>query len=291
MNDPITIQDVEKTIGGLTVSIPHMTIPVGTISALVGTNGAGKSTLFKMIMNLVKPDKGTISIFGKPVNGDDEEWKSTLSYQSQQMDGVDFLTGEDLRQLMSRYYPDWDESLFQRVVSALDIPLNKKGKKLSPGMQAKLSIALTLGCNAPVMLLDEPTASMDIPSRNLVIDLLAEIMETGEKTILLATHHVDDLKKLADYLIFFDGDEVGEPVEKDELVASHRLLWLDQPIPFDEPLPGELKRTYGKVILTNDPDQTRVALRQHSISIMEEQVPDLETVVTELLTKGEKHYA
>ncbi|WP_430481616.1 ATP-binding cassette domain-containing protein [Rossellomorea marisflavi] len=290
MNDPITIQDVEKTVGGLTVSVPHMTIPVGTISALVGTNGAGKSTLFKMIMNLVKPDKGTISIFGKPVNGDDEEWKSHLSYQSQQMDGTDFLKGEDLRQLMSRYYPDWDEPLFQRVVSTLEIPLNKKGKKLSPGMQAKLSIALTLGCNAPVMLLDEPTASMDIPSRKLVIDLLAEIMETGEKTILLATHHVDDLKKLADYLIFFDGDEVGEQVEKDELVASHRLLWLDQPVPFDEPLPGELKRTYGKVILTNDPDQTRDALRQHSISIMEEQVPDLETVVTELLTKGEKHY-
>jgi ABC-2 type transport system ATP-binding protein len=92
-------------------------------------------------------------------------------------------------------------------------------------------------------------------------------------------------------LIFFEGGEVGEPVEKDELVASHRLLWLDQPVPFDEPLPGELKRTYGKVILTNDPDQTRDALRQHSISIMEEQVPDLETVVTELLTKGEKHYA
>ncbi|VXC24908.1 conserved hypothetical protein [Bacillus sp. 349Y] len=290
MNDPITIQDVEKTVGGLTVSVPHLNIPVGTICALIGTNGAGKSTLFKMIMNLVKPDKGTISIFGKPVNGDDEEWKSHLSYQSQQMDGTDFLTGEDLRQLMSRYYPDWDEPLFQRVVSTLDIPLNKKGKKLSPGMQAKLSIALTLGCNAPVMLLDEPTASMDIPSRKLVIDLLAEIMETGEKTILMATHDVDDLKKLADYLIFFDGDEVGESVEKDELVASHRLLWLDQPVPFDEPLPGELKRTYGKVILTNDPDQTRDALRQHSISIMEEQVPDLETVVTELLTKGEKHY-
>lgn len=290
MNNPITIKNVEKTIGGLTVSIPHLTIPIGTISALVGTNGAGKSTLFKMIMNLVKPDKGTISIFGKPVNGDDEGWKSHLSYQSQQMDGTDFLTGEDLRQLMSRYYPDWDESLFQRVVSTLDIPLNKKGKKLSPGMQAKLSIALTLGCNAPVMLLDEPTASMDIPSRKLVIDLLAEIMETGEKTILMATHHVDDLKKLADYLIFFDGDEVGEPVEKDELTASHRLLWLDQVLPSDEKLPGERKRTYGKIILTDDPDQTRVALQQLSIGVMEEQIPDLETVITERLNKGEKPY-
>ncbi|MGX1265391.1 ABC-2 type transport system ATP-binding protein [Rossellomorea marisflavi] len=291
MNDPITISNVEKTIGGTTFSIPNLNIPVGTICALVGTNGAGKSTLFKMIMNLVKPDKGNISIFGKPVNGDDEAWKSHLSYQSQQMEGTDFLTGEDLRQLMSRYYPDWDESLFQRVVSTLDIPLGKKGKKLSPGMQAKLSIALTLGCNAPVLLLDEPTASMDIPSRKLVIDLLAEIMESGEKTILLATHHVEDLKKLADYLIFFEGDEVAEPVEKDELVASHRLLWLDQPVSFDQPLPGELKRTYGKVILTNDPDRTRDALRQHAISIVEEQVPDLETVDTELLTKGEKHDA
>ncbi|PPA71098.1 ATP-binding cassette domain-containing protein [Jeotgalibacillus proteolyticus] len=286
MTLPLTIRNVEKSIDDFKLKINELSFEEGTITAVIGTNGAGKSTFFKMMMNLVKQDSGDIDVFGKSVNGEDESWKQLVAYQAQTLIGCDPFTGEQLRKLMAELYPSWDEQLFRRFCEKLRIPLNKKVHKLSPGVRTKLNLALNIGKNTSLLILDEPTAAMDIPSRNDFLQFLLELMESGDKTILIASHQADDIKKLADYLVFIQNGEVTKMLEKDSLIFSYRLFWLKEEPPVSR-IPGEIKRTYKKVILSNQPDKTLDYLTTHNLAIADEQIPTLEDIIHEVLMEGE----
>ncbi|MBM7578586.1 ATP-binding cassette domain-containing protein [Jeotgalibacillus terrae] len=286
MTFPLTIRNIEKSIDEFHLNIQDLTFEEGTISAIVGTNGAGKSTFFKMLMNLVKQDNGEIEVFGHSVRGEDDAWKQQIAYQAQTMIGCDAFTGEQLRNLMAEVYPSWDESLFRRFSEKLNIPLNKKVQKLSPGVKTKLNLALNFGKNTPILMLDEPTAAMDIPSRNYFIQFLLELMERGDRTVLIASHQADDIKKLADYLVFINKGSVTRLLEKDSLVSSYRLFWLKEE-PQVSRIPGEIKRTYKKVILSNHPEATMAYLSKNGLVIVDEQVPELEDIIQEILMEGE----
>ncbi|MFB1082543.1 ATP-binding cassette domain-containing protein [Jeotgalibacillus sp. JSM ZJ347] len=286
MTLPLVIRQIGKSIDDFHLNIPELAIEEGTITAVVGTNGAGKSTFFKMIMNLVKQDTGEIEVFGYSVRDDADSWKQQIAYQAQTMTGCDPFTGEQLRNLMAELYPSWDEALFRRFSEKLNIPLNKKVQKLSPGVKTKLNIALNFGKNTPLLILDEPTAAMDIPSRNYFIQFLLELMEKSDRTVLIASHQADDIKKLADYLVFINDGRVSKLLEKDSLASSYRLFWLKEEPPLSR-IPGEIKRTYKKVILSNQPEATMAYLSQHNLVIVDEQIPELEDIIQEILMEGE----
>ncbi|TFD99457.1 ATP-binding cassette domain-containing protein [Jeotgalibacillus salarius] len=286
MTFPLVIKNLEKSIDDFHLSIPDLAIEEGTVTAVVGTNGAGKSTFFKMMMNLVKQDNGEIEVYGHSVRDVDDSWKQQIAYQAQTMIGCDAFTGEQLRNLMAELYPSWDEALFRRFSEKLNIPLNKKVQKLSPGVKTKLNLALNFGKNTSILMLDEPTAAMDIPSRNYFIQFLLELMEKGDRTVLIASHQADDIKKLADYLVFINKGRVSQLLEKDSLASSYRLFWLKEEPPVSR-VPGEIKRTYKKVILSNQPDATMTYLSQNNLVIVDEQIPELEDIIQEILMEGE----
>lgn len=161
----IEITNLEKQVDDFHLGPIDLNIEPETITALVGNNGSGKSTLLKIIMNLVKQTSGNVNIFGTPNNGNDESWKKMIAYQPQTTIGFDPFTGKALRDLISEWYPNWDETLFQEVVHEFELSLSKKYGRLSPGSQQKLAFALTIARNAPILILDEPTAHIDIPSK------------------------------------------------------------------------------------------------------------------------------
>ncbi|QKS69872.1 ABC transporter ATP-binding protein [Paenalkalicoccus suaedae] len=285
MTAPLAINKVTKTIDDFQLHINNLHIEEGTITAIIGANGAGKSTLFKMIMNLVKQESGSIQVYGESVNAQEDSWKQHIAYQAQTLHGYDAFTGKMLGTLMSDIYPNWDEALYRSLSQKLDVPLNKRVKKLSPGVKTKLNIALTLAKNTPFLLLDEPTAAMDIPSRTYFLDTLLQVTEERNKTVVFASHQADDIKKLADYLVFLQDGKASELFEKDTFTSSYRQFWLkDEP---ETSIPGEIQRTYKKVILSNDPDATLDYITHNNLEVMDEQVPELEDIIPLLLTKGE----
>ncbi|CAM3867607.1 ATP-binding cassette domain-containing protein [Alkalicoccus chagannorensis] len=285
MSLPLAMTGIKKEVDGMTIQLDELMLPEETITAVVGRNGAGKSTLFKMAMNLVKPDEGRTEIFGLDTAGEDETWRGYIAYQSQQMHGVELFTGEKLREMTAGLYASWEEELFQDVVSRLDIPLKQKVQKLSPGEKTKLNLALNIGKNTPLLILDEPTAAMDIPARQEFLDLLLNWMDRGGKTVLLASHQVDDIKKLADYLVFIEQGKASAMMEKDEITASWRLFWTAEQLPM-HPVPGEVQRPYQKAVLSHAPDTTRAYLLKHGLTVQEERVPELEEVIHQTLTNG-----
>src|SRR5690625_4293504 len=224
------INQLKKKIDDFILGPISLTIEPGTITALVGNNGTGKSTLMKLMKNIVKQDQGEIYLFDEKITPTTDQLKSFVSYQPQSPIGYAPFTGKSLKEMIAPLYPTWDEQLFNDVINELDISVNKKFSKLSPGAQQKLSFALTIARNTPLLILDEPTAHLDIPSKKIIVDRLVNWMETGEHSIIIASHQVEDIKKLADYLcVLHHGEMIGH-FEKSELSEQYGRFWLaEQP--------------------------------------------------------------
>ena len=266
MDKVVTFHEVTKTIDGFQFGPLDLDIESGFVTAVVGSNGAGKSTLLKMIMNLVKQDRGTVTLFGEIRNDESEAWKTRVAYMPQTYPGMLPFTGNELKALVAKWYPKWDDELFQRIVTQLHIPLQKKFETLSQGVQQKLKFALTLARNPQLLILDEPTSHVDIPSKKLMIDFLIDWMDRdASRTILLATHQVEDIRKLADFIVVMDdGGKLGE-YEKDDLIARYKRFWIEGNLPTTT-IPGEIER--GKrMLVTKCAEQTEQFLKQRGITV------------------------
>lgn len=284
MDTWIKIKNVTKRIDDFQLGPIDLNIQPGTITALIGHNGSGKSTLFKMIMNLVNFDHGEITVFNQHVNKSDESWKEQIAYQPQTQIGFDAFTGEQLRDLISQWYPNWDEQLFQEVIQALDVSLTNRFSKLSQGNQQKLVLALAISRNTKILLLDEPTSFLDIPSKKALINLLIDWMENDERSIVFASHQADDIQKMADYItVLQDGRLIGQ-FEKEQLTETYKRVWLDLSV-IKEQIPGEIQRETQSII-TNDLNKTEQFLQENGLKALKVRSLDLEETISILLERG-----
>lgn len=282
MEHYIQIKEVEKKIDNFKLGPISFSIEPGTITALVGDNGSGKSTLLKMIMNLVNYESGTIHIFHQAVHGENEDWKKEIAYQPQTVIGYDGFTGHDLNKLIAHWYPKWDQKLFVQLVDMFQIPLEKRFGKLSQGVQQKLTLALTIPRNTKLLILDEPTTFMDIPSKNLFIELLTEWMEKDERSIIIASHQADDIKKLADYVVIMKQGKMVGHYEKESLIETFRKYWLKES-QLNGKIPGEISRHQNE-LLSNDPTKTEQYFKENNIEPLSSSHLELEEIITLLLS-------
>ncbi|WP_404456005.1 ATP-binding cassette domain-containing protein [Oceanobacillus kapialis] len=283
MSDLAEINQLQKKVDDFQLGPIDLTIEAGTITALVGTNGSGKSTLLKLMMNLAKADTGNIQVHNSFVNGPDEGWKTAIAYQPQTVIGWNAFTGKTLRDFIAPLYPAWDEEQFNQIVESFQVPLNKRFGKLSQGMQQKLTLALTIARNTSILLLDEPTAFMDIPSKQRLMNILTEWIESGDRAIVISTHQVDDIMKLADYLcVLQDGKWLGT-YEKETIQHMYCKYWMRDALP-SETLPGEVSRE-AKQFITNKPAAAEKYLQDEQLQWVNQQTLDLEESLTLLLNK------
>ncbi|WP_047983922.1 ATP-binding cassette domain-containing protein [Ornithinibacillus californiensis] len=280
--DPLLyIENLEKDVDDFHLGPVNLTIEPGTITALIGNNGSGKSTLLKLIMNLAQPEMGNIKVNNLLVHGNNESWKKLIAYQPQTIIGWDPFTGNALKEMIAPLYPNWDETLFQKMVDLFNIPLHKKFGKLSQGVQQKLNLALTIPRNTPLLILDEPTSYMDIPSKKILIDLLVDWMEAGDRSIIIASHQIDDIRKLSDYLfVLHDGEVIGH-FEKEELMERYARYWISEPLP-EAPIPGEVSRE-GNVLLSENPEATESYLEANNTRWNNRSSLEMDDVITLLL--------
>ncbi|MED1864453.1 ABC transporter ATP-binding protein [Fictibacillus nanhaiensis] len=280
------IERVEKTVDDFTVGPIDLDVELGTITALIGNNGAGKSTLIKMMMNLVKPDNGNLIHFGTSVMSNDQ-WKQEVAYQPQSVLGCDSLTGNHLRDLMAPWYANWDQEMFMNLVKTFEIDLNKPFGKMSKGMQQKLNLVLALSKNTKLLLLDEPTANIDIPSKQKLMNIFVDWMEKDERAMVIATHNVDDIKKLADYIVIMNEGKLLGKYEKEELVYRYKRYWFEDPMGIDM-IPGEVDRLNERLLISSDTFLTDAFLEKKGLKVLQTEVLDIEETITYMLSGGKR---
>jgi ABC-2 type transport system ATP-binding protein len=214
-----------------------LTVPAGAIVGLVGPNGAGKTTLLEMVIGLLKPTEGQIEVFGHTAHADTAETLARVGYVSQDHPLYPDFSVADMFHFGQATNPNWDSGMARARMEALDIPLNRKVKNLSGGQQAQVSLAMALAKCAPLLVLDEPVASLDPIAR---LEFMREVMAQaadGDRTVIIASHVVSELERFCDFLVILAHGHVQLAGPVDDLLAEHRFLIVPRMTP-DADLPG-----------------------------------------------------
>lgn len=207
MENVIEIKNVHKSFEGFQLKDLTLTVKKGFVTGFIGGNGVGKSTTIKLIMNLLQPDSGTISVFGLNYKEHEKEIKQRIGFVYDENVFYDHLTLAEMKEIVKRSYVNWDDQLFNDYVKTFNLPLTKKIKSFSKGMMMKASLSIALSHHAELIIMDEPTSGLDPIFRRELLDILHQLMQDGNKTIFFSTHITTDLDTIADYITFIHQGE------------------------------------------------------------------------------------
>ena len=201
-----------------------LAIPAGSITALVGPNGAGKSTLIKGYVGFERPTAGRLLIDGIDPWRDRGGAIRRIGYVPQAASLYRELSVADHLALAARFRPAFDRRAAELRLEQLDIPLRVIADELSGGQQAQVGLAIALGTRAPVLLLDEPLASLDPLARREFLHVMVKAVREAGSTAMLASHVITDIEQACDRLLVLGGGRKLLDVSITEARAAHRVI-------------------------------------------------------------------
>lgn len=250
----VKVEHLVKTYGDYRLDL-SMNVLHGQITGIIGKNGAGKSTTIKSILGLVKPDDGSICVFGKPIAELNCKDKQDIGVALSDSGFSMYLTVKDVMKILQKMYDHFDEKAFLEKCQQLNLPMDKQIQKFSTGMKAKLRVLVAICHDAKLLILDEPTAGLDVEARNEILDMLRKYMQEDEnRSILISSHISSDLERLCDdlYLIHDGGVLLHE--DTDRILDEYALLKVEDKEyeALDKQyILNTKKETFGYVCMTN----------------------------------------
>lgn len=220
----LKIQNMQKQYGDFSLDV-SMEIPEGRVTGLVGKNGAGKTTVIKSILGLVFPSSGTAELFGKNCRdltaGDRENMGIALSDSG--FSG--YITIKDVVRILKNTYSTFDEEAFIRNCRDQGLPFDKQIKDLSTGMKAKLRVLSAISHKAELLIMDEPTAGLDVEARGEILDMIREFLEENPDCSMLLTSHIaGDIEGLCDDIYLIHDGKIMLHEETDRILSDYALL-------------------------------------------------------------------
>lgn len=223
----IQVENLKKTYKNFTLDCTLKVLP-GYVTGMIGQNGAGKSTTFKAVLGLIKPESGNITVFDKNVNDLEENDRQRLGVVLSDAGFSGYLRIADIVPIMNALYTRFEKEKFLKYCNQFHLPMNKKIKEFSTGMQAKLKVLVAISHNADLLILDEPTAGLDVIARDELLELLRAFMEENEThSILISSHISSDLESLCDDLYMIHNGKIILHEETDVLLSNYGLLKVD----------------------------------------------------------------
>ena len=251
----LEIKGVKKSYGEFQLDC-SLNVEKGRITGLVGENGAGKSTLFKAVLGLISYDAGEIKILGKTPEELSEKDKEELGVVLAEAGFTGYLKGKDVESVLAKLYPKFEAEKFHQMCKEYQIPLNKFIKEYSTGMKAKLNLIIALTHQAKFLMLDEPTAGLDVGAREGMLDILREYMEEEpERSILISSHISSDLEHLCDDIYVIHKGKIVLHEEMDTILEKYAVLKVseEQYQEVDKSyILKEKKEVFGIACLTNE---------------------------------------
>lgn len=206
-----------------------LNIPRGMITGIIGKNGAGKSTLIKSILGLINPTSGNVKVFGKDVSKLTTTDKYDIGVAMAEAGFSMYLTVKDVAEILKKMYPSFQSEFFDERCKQLGLPMNKQIKEFSTGMKAKLRVLVAISHEAKLLILDEPTAGLDIEARNEILDMLREYMTKDDsRSIMISSHISSDLEGLCDDIYLINDGKLLLHEEIDNIMSNYALVKVDK---------------------------------------------------------------
>lgn len=219
--------DIQKKYEGFQLNC-SMELEEGCITGVVGQNGAGKTTLFKVILGLIALDGGEVKVFGKDPRQLEKEEKECIGAALSSGSFSEYLTLGEVSGICKNMYTKFNENSFKEQCRQFGLPMDRKIKTFSSGMRAKAKVIIAMGHQAKLLILDEPTAGLDVVARDEILELMRDYMEDGERSILISSHISSDLEGLCDDIYMIHKGEIVLHEETDNLLAKYGLIKVDE---------------------------------------------------------------
>ncbi|WP_259342035.1 ABC transporter ATP-binding protein [Mammaliicoccus sciuri] len=195
----------------------------GEIVGFIGENGAGKSTTFKTLLNLISKDEGFVLFFNEDLDLN-INLKNKIGTVFDAINLPSDLTAKQLNNVFQEIFSEWNQNEYFDLLKEFDLPLNKKVSTLSRGMSMKLSVSISMAHNAKVLLLDEATGGLDPVSRNKLLEKLQVYNEINNGAILLSSHILGDVQKIATHLIILKKGKIILKDSKENIMQNYAVV-------------------------------------------------------------------
>ncbi len=285
-----SIENVTRRFGKL-LALNGVTfeIPRGCVFGLVGENGAGKTSLIKMMLGLLKPQSGEVRVFGKDPIGDPEGVLSQIGYLSEDRDLPDWMKVWELIRYTKAFYPNWDDTYAQELVSTFGLDLNARVGKLSRGQRAQAGLVTALSYRPPLLLLDEPSSGLDAAVRRDILGAIIRTVAEEGRTVLFSSHLLDEVERVADHIAMIHQGKLVLYGPLDTVRGQHQRLVLR--CPGGAPaLPGQLSAEgHGNewiVVTHGEKGVAEAAAISSGAEILDVTQPTLEDIFVARVGKG-----
>jgi len=218
----IQVNGLTKRYKNFQLDDVSFTVPSGYICGFIGQNGAGKTTTLKLLLDMAKPESGTVEILGHSVK--DNAVKERVGVLFEQPYYQEVWTPTYIEKALRSFYPRWDSTAYHGYLQRFELSPKQKFKTLSRGMKMKLGMAVSLSLGVDLLLLDEPTGGLDPVMRDQMLDLLRLHVSDETKSIFFSTHITSDLEKIADYIVYIHQGRIIYSGTKDDLLEKYCVL-------------------------------------------------------------------
>jgi len=199
-------------------------IPEGKVAGLVGPNGAGKSTLLRLAAGISRATTGEVRVLGEAVRPNCPGGYPKVGYLDQERPLYKHFRVEELLKYGQHLNRQWYPDVARRWLDELHVPVAARFRSLSIGQQAQVALALCLGKQPELLLLDEPAASLDPLARRKLFGALMDTVADRGTTVFLSSHILSELEPVCDYLVILSNSEVQLSGETERILANHRIL-------------------------------------------------------------------
>jgi ABC-2 type transport system ATP-binding protein len=188
-----------KAVDGVTMKVPR-----GSVFAFLGRNGSGKTTTIRMLLGLLEPTRGSSSLLGCDSRRLPSEVRARVGYMSESHSLYRWMTVRETGEYQSRFYPLWNERIFEGVVGHFRLDMRAKAGHLSRGEWAGLSLAITLAPEPELLILDDPALGLDPVARHSLLESMIYVTRAADRTIFFSSHLLEDVERVADYIAILD---------------------------------------------------------------------------------------
>jgi ABC-2 type transport system ATP-binding protein len=275
----------------------NLAVPEGAVFALIGANGAGKSTTIRMLMNILRPDRGEIRVLGRPSQSLEAADFERIGYVSESQAPPAGLTVEQFFGYLRSLYAAWDRGLERELRAQFELPPARKVGHLSHGMRLKALLVGALAFRPKLLVLDEPLSGLDTLVRDEVVNGL--LQQAADTTILISSHELSEIESFTTHVAFMQSGHLllqesidslrlrfrevrvtlsatrtpPGPLPEDWLmpqIEGHHLRFIASRYEDDAQLQGELVRRFGAVRMESEP----MPLRAIASALMQSRRPE-----------------
>jgi len=214
-------------------------VDAGRVYGLVGANGAGKTTLLRHLLGLIRPEQGSVRVFGLDPVSHPVEVLRRVGYLSEHRDLPEWMRIRELLSYLKAYHPTWDMDFAYELVDTFGLDASKKINQLSQGMRAQTGIIAALAHRPELLILDEPSNGLDAVIRLDIIDAIIRTVADEGRSVIFSSHLLDEMERTCDHVTMIQDGRIGFNGDLDVIRESYSVSRIRFSEPRSTPPPLE----------------------------------------------------